>query len=114
MVVLWTTKIRGVWELIKLEMFGLNVWEFSRPVRLSWNTYASLVSLGLLCATRPYIYLYPLSDVSLNVVVRLNSHTMIVIATIFFPIWQDFQTQDDDEDQILARAVALSLETPGL
>ena len=41
MVVLWTTKIRGVWELIKLKLFWLNFWELFRPVRLSWNTYAT-------------------------------------------------------------------------
>ena len=78
---LWSNKIRSVWELLKLGMFWLNIWESLKPVRLSWYPYASLVSLGLLCAARPHIYFYPLSDASMSVVIGLNSRTMIVIGS---------------------------------
>ena len=53
---LLTTMIRSIWELLKLGMFWLNVWGIFRPVTLSWNLYAGLVSLGLLWATRPLFY----------------------------------------------------------
>ena len=65
---LGTTKIRNI---LALELFRL--------VRLSWNPHAGLVSLGLLCDARPRIYFYPLSDVSLTIVVGLNSRAFRAI-----------------------------------
>ena len=68
---LWTTKFRGLWQLLKLEMFWLNVCELFRPIRLFCNHYASLVSLDLLFAARLHIYFYHLSSWFSTVVIGL-------------------------------------------
>lgn len=50
-------------------------------LQISYNPYTSLASLGFLCVTRPHINFYLLSDVSLTVVKRRNSCTIIVVAS---------------------------------
>ena len=50
-------------------------------LQISYNPYTSLASLGFLCVTRPHIYFYLLSDVSLTVVKGRNSCMIIVVAS---------------------------------
>lgn len=60
-------------------MFWLSIWELFRPVRLSGNPCASLISPGLSCAARPHVYFYLLRNVSFTVVIELNYRAIIVI-----------------------------------
>lgn len=60
-------------------MFWLSIWELFRPVRLSGNPCATLISPGLSCAARPHVYFYLLRNVSFAVVMGLNYRAIIVI-----------------------------------
>ena len=51
-----------------------------RPVKLSENPGAIVVSLGLSYAARPHIYFYPWRDVSLTVLIEYDRCTIILIA----------------------------------